>query len=486
MQKIKVTPSQWQAVSGLQEPKVIRQFDGYNGLNAFSIKDEHGTKSLNLGTKRYPALSVRDGYIRVVPTGSILPIDGIGVRGSELHAIQGGTWYRYTNTNTTVTMKTGLSIGNKWSFVNFKGNLANNSVLASNGVDKALKYDGTSVTEISGIPDKANYICTHDNRVYCAVDYTIYFSALRKPEDWTTVNDSGSIVVETADGKNITGLVAGSTHVTIFKNKSIHELYGTNPSNFQLKVVTDNLGSPTGNSAQVMNGVIIFLGNDGIYQYSGGSQPSSDFAMQVKDIVKSINKSAVNQAVSWQVGDLYCLAIPTGSNTVNDTILTYDTVFHTWNVYGYNDIITTCGTYLDDATFIGTFGGEVWKIDGKTSDDNASPISFDWISKPFTVGTMAARSRWYKMWVVADIPAGATLNVSVSNESQDDDALETITNWTTVQTLSPTTNLQAKEIIIPSTLISQSHWVRIRLSGTGQVVVHELSRQERTLPFGQG
>lgn len=479
MKKIPIQPSQWREMTGLQSPSVIRQFEGYNGMNAFSIKDGHATRSQNFSNKHYPALSVRDGYKLVVPTGSTEPIDGIGVRGTELHMMQGGTWYRYTKTGETVVVKTGLSSGNKWTFVNFKGNLSVNNILATNGVDKPLKYDGTSVTEIGGIPATANFICTHDNRVYAAVDYTVSFSALRKPEDWTTVNDSGSIVVETADGGSITGMVSGSAHLTIFKLKSIHELYGTSPSNYQMKIVTDNLGTATGNSIQVMNGVIFFLGNDGIYQYSGGSQPSSDFAIQVRDIVQSINKSAVQNAVSWQNGDRYFLAVPTGTNTDNDTILVYDTKFNTWNVWSFAERATAKGVFLDDATFIGTKNGSVWKLDGLVSTDNNNLVSFDWVSKPFTAGSMAAKARWYKLWVVADIPAGATLNVAVSNETSGE-------NWTVVQAISPAITVQSREIAIPVTFLNQSNWVRVRLYGTGQVTIHELTRQERVFPFGQG
>lgn len=471
---VKAQPTEWGALTGLQEPVVIRQFDGVNELNSFSIKDSHGTRTKNLTTNQYPALSVRKGGT-VVSSPTSAEIDGMAVRGTELHIIAGGTWYRLNGTWSTI--KTGLNTTKKWSFVNFQGGFTTNCLIATNGVDAAMKYDGTSVTTLANAPSGANFATTHDNRVYIAEKNVVHFSALRKAEDWTTVNDSGQIVVETADGKDITGMVAGSGRLTVFKQNSIHELFGNNPGNYTMKIVVDNLGCPTGNAAQVVDGVIYFLGNDAVYRYSGGALPTSDFSMQVKESISKINKAYADQSVSWVVGKKYYLAIPTGSNTNPDTILEFDINFDTWNVWSYPQSITAKGTVLNDVTHIGCSNGTMYQVNGLASTDNGSAISWEWVSKPFTFSTMAAKTRWYRMWVTADIPVGSTFNVYVSTNEDGE-------TWTNVQSISPNVNVQAKEFQIPITLISNSNWVRIRLEGTGPAEVYEVSRQERIFPFG--
>jgi hypothetical protein len=473
---VKIEPGQWGQLDGLQPPNIIRQFDGINGLSSFAIKDTHATRNKNVTTSRYPALATRNGGA-VLTSTLTTEIDGIGVRGTELHVITNGIWSKYVG-GTWTQLKTGLNTTKKWSFVNFQGSFANNSLLVSNGVDAAQKYDGTTVSTLANAPALSNFITTHDNRVYLAAKSTVYFSALRKAEDWSTVNDSGSIVVETSDGLDITGLIAGSSRLTVFKQNSIHELFGNNPSNYQMKIVTDNLGSPTGNTAQVIDGVIYFLGNDAVYRYSGGSVPSSDFSLQVRDALSKINKAAADQSVSWQTGKKYYLAFPTGSNTNPDTVLEYDLEFNLWNTWSFPSPITAKGAVLSDITYIGCANGTLYKMDNSAITDNGTVIAWEWVSKPFTFSSLAAKSRWYRMWVVADIPTGATLNVHVSGDEDGE-------NWTKVQGITANTTIQSKEIMIPTTLINQSNWVRIRLEGTGQTVVYEVSRQERVFPFGQ-
>lgn len=475
--KTPVQPSAWNALSGVQEPNMIRQFDGVNYLNSFAIKDSHATRNQNVTTSKYPALAVRDGGTKQGNTlNTNSPVNGMAVyKNGELHAISGGIWYVFRN-NAWVTLKTGLNTNAKWSFINFQGNYSTMHLLATNGVDVPYKYDGTNVIALPNAPAAGNFVTTHDNRVYLAAKSTVHFSALRKAEDWTTVNDSGQIVVETSDGLDITGLVAGSSRLTVFKKNSIHELFGSSPSNYQMKIVTDHLGCPAGNTAQVIGGIIYFLGNDNVYRYSGGSLPTDDFALQIKDVIKNINQTAVGRSVSWTDGKRYYLAIPTGTHTEPDTILEFDMDTNTWNIWTFTTPVTSA--ILNDNVYLGNQLGEVWKLDG-SGTDNGTPIGWEWVSKPFTFSSLSAKTRWYRMWVTADIPAGANLTIYVSNEEKGE-------NWMSVQAITANSTIQSKEILIPTNLINQSNWVRIRLQGTGRVVVYEVSRQERVFPFGQG
>lgn len=485
-------------MSGLQAPEILRQFDGINLLDSFSIKNSHATRNKNITSTMYPALTVRKepslltrdtkasteptvlddvtGVTYGANTMTNWDVQGMGVRRGEFHLVAEGIWYMKRWDEDWVVLFTGLDHAAKATFASFQGDQTNINIIMTNGANRPYRYDGTSVKLVANAPNAADLVCMHDNRLYMSTDSTVYYSALRKLEDWTTVNDSGQIVVETPDGYPIRGLVAGSTHLTIFKSTSIWELYGTNPSNFQLKLVTDSIGSPTGNSAQVIDGVTYFLGYDSVYRYSGGALPSDDFALPIRPIIKTINQDAIYSSVSWKIGKKYYLGIPTGTNTRCDTVLEYDIEFNTWNTWSMTYMPTAKGVVESGFTYVGCYAGRVYKFDGL---GDASAIPYEWVSKPFTLGSMAATTRWYRMWVVADIPTGATLNVHVSTESEGE-------NWTLVQSVSADTDIKTQEIRIPTTLISQANWVRIRLEGTGQVKVHEISRQSRIFPFGQG
>lgn len=504
--QIKAPSASWQAIQGLQAPEVIRQFEGVNEMDSFSIKDSHATRTKNLTTDKYPAMTVRKGTTSIRTAGDngsgglVTLTDrlwGLGKYAGptfsgvdEIHVIVGSRWILIYNDGSIIQLKTGMNTQARYSFVQFQGSWSKSHLIAANGYGTPWKYNGAGVVStLAGAPSGLNYVCTHDNRVYGAVGQTVYYSALRKAEDWSTVNDSGSIVVETVNSKDITGLVAGSARLTVFKKNSIHELFGTNPSNYQMKMVTDNLGCPAGQTAQVIDGVIYFQGNDAVYRYSGGAAPSSDFSIQVKETFAKINKSYAHASTSWVSNRRYYLAICTGTATTPNTILEYDLDFNTWNTWELPYSVVVKGVELNDYVYLGTNEGSLIKLDGRIGQDfleppNAQPsilqsIPWEWVSKPFTFSSLAVKSRWYRLWIVADIPIGATLKVHLSTEKEGE-------QWTLVQSVAPTTkSLQAKEILIPINVAFSSNWVRVRLEGTGPVTVHEISRQERSFPLGQ-
>lgn len=475
--KIEFPMQTWNPISGLQPPKVMNSFEGMNQMNPYAIKESHATRTKNITTKRFPSLSVRDGFSVMNDFGTA-EVDGIAVyEGKELHVIAGGIWKAY-KAGVWTTLKSGLTAGQKYSFINFQGSFTTMHLIATNGIDPAQKYDGTAVSLLANAPAVSDFVATHDNRVYIAANNSVYFSALRKAEDWTTVNESGQITVETTDGKEITGIIAGAARLTIFKGNSIHELFGTRPDNFTMKIVTENLGCPTGRSAKVIEGVIYFLGNDGIYRYSGGSLPDSSFSIPVQEELKKINKWHVHKSVSWSIGRKYYLAVPIGDSTEPNTIFEYDIDFQTWNVWEFPAAVSSPFVELDGITYGGNKAGELMKFD--SDKDNAAAITWEWLSKPFSVGSLAAKARLYRLWVVADVPAGSTLNVSVTADSNIENP-----SWTLVQTITADTNLQKKQILIPVGLVNHSETFRVKLSGTGQATVYELTRQERVFPMGQ-
>jgi hypothetical protein len=498
--KIKISPSPWGNISGLQAPKVIRTFDGLNELTSFAIKDTHATQNKNVTSDAYPTLSVRSAFT-TLPGGDLgiydNPIEGIMVHSNkELHAIYNGEWHVYRTSPTpgwTLIKQSLFAPNPNYSFINFTGNFANPVLIAVSGNANGapLKYDGTTVSNLANAPTGATCIATHDNRVYLAKGQTVYFSALRKAEDWSTVNDSGQIVVETADGKPITGLVAGSARLTVFKENTIHELFGTNPTNFQMKLISENIGSPTGQTAQVIDGVIYFLGNDGVYRYSGGSMPNSDFSIAVKQTLSTINYDSAKYAVSWTIGKKYYLAVPTGYNDFPDTILEYDTLYNTWNEWYTPFRFATPGVIFNGEICIGTNTGSVQKYNTKdltkTKDtlvnvhgNSSYDINYEWVTKPFTYASLAGESSWFKLWITADIPNGSTMNVSLSTEEKG-------TNFTLVKTVNGIfdgSGTQPTQILIPLNNFHHAHWIRLKLDGIGPVTIHEITRQERTLPFG--
>lgn len=477
MKPINIPNGAWNPLSGVQSPNMIQNFAGINQLDRFSIQESYATDLQNVTSTMFPAMTTRQGFTLL---GGAKPeaakVCGIGVwKGKEIHAIVGGNWYKYDTVNGWVSLHTGLSQTALWTFVNFRGNFNEINLIASNGVDEILKYDGTNVTALANGPVNGDYISTHDNRLYCSVADTLRISALRKAEDWSTVGDSAEIVVETSDGEHISGLVAGPGRLVVFKPHSIHELFGTSPSNYQMKVVSERIGSPAGHTAKMLNGVLYFLGNDGVYRYKGGSLPDK-FSMPVVDYIKGINVSWVNRAVAGTDGTRYYLAIPYGSATEPNVVLEYDPNFDIWNVWDYSNPLTSGFVVMDGNIYGGNTAGEIFEFGG--TDDAGTAIQWHWTSKPINVTSLAAKNRWYRLWIVADVPTGSSLTVSLSAESDGD-------TFTEVRTIGAAANVQAEQLMIPVDAVANAKWVRIKLDGTGEATVYEVTRQERILPMGQ-
>lgn len=486
--RIQIKPSVWNRLAGLQQPNIIRAFDGINVMNPFSIKDSYASSMKNLSIDHYPSLSTRMGYIQIknklwddnVPVNALYVFEYSG-SSYDLHVLIKKSWYRYNfDTNFWELLNDTMLPDDetiKWDITTFVVDENTKYMILSAKDQDVLKYCNSQVTKLDGAPKGLCSITNHDNRLYGALKNTVYYSALRKPEDWKTVNDSGSIVVETTNGETINKLIASSGRLTIFKSNSIHELYGTNPANYQLKVVTEDLGSPYGNSIQTIDGILYFVSYQSIYRYTGGVNPKNDFSLPVNNLIKRINQNVKDKIYSWSSEHRYYVALPLDDSTEANTILEYDSTFNTWTVWTLPSSFSCLPRIYNNEVYFANIKGEIMKFDKDATLDDTTAIEWEWISKPFTVTSIAEKMTWYKMWVVADIDQDATLNAAVSTTVDGDD-------WTVFQTINARSDITTKEIIIPHDLIYNKNLVRIRLFGKGKVTIYEVSRQERAMAFG--
>jgi hypothetical protein len=456
----------WQDM-GLLTPTTIRAFKGANTLDPFSIDPSFATRMKNL-TGDGTSMTVRPGTTTI---GSALPtaIQGIGLwKDSEIHAIAGGVWYKLQGT-TWVSMKTGLSTTAKMSFCNFKGDLSQISLIAANG-SGSFYYDGTAVQTLGGIPAGANFVDQHDNRVYAAKENSVLFSALRKSQDWTTVDEAGEIVIETDDGELINGIKGGHRHLMVFKQSSFLELWGTGPLNYTLQTISKDIGLLNNSAIATVEGTPFWADANAIYNY-GGSVPRKDFSLPVKGYMDDMNKLQTAKVCAGANKNSFYLAIPSSSATDPDTILEYDTIFQVW--YVWRDISPLAIFDFQNTLHMGDAGGRILKFGG-TLDNNAA-INWEWVSPPIGSGSYAQRSQWYRMWYVLDVPAGSTANFYLSNEAQGE-------NWTLVKSIVGA-NLQSGRIIIPLDTVANANWVRVRVTGNGPVTINEFDYQRRSLPM---
>lgn len=463
----------WQPIRGIGNPISIRQFSGvYKPEDeGFNLSDEMFTEMINFCPDAYPAIKTRPGYSVIGTFGAT--VLGLGAwKGIELHAVfSDGSWRKW-NGSAWTSLATGLSTTAEWTFTNFKGNLAGINLIGSNGVDPIKRYDGSSVQNLSNAPTGGNYITTQSNRLYCAVLNKLAFSALNEADDWTTVDDAGEIGINTTDGATINGLSAGNGFVNVFTPAALFELYGKGPQSYSMDLIAADIGA-TGNKAIVTyDETLPFIGRDGIYRYSGGIRPTREYSLPVQGFVDSGNKSSLSRCVAGNDGSYLYFGLPIGSSSENNRILQFDPLHSSW--YTWDGIAVTQMLRVGADMYFGDATGRVLKLGGTT--DNSVPITSIAITKPFTAASISRKQQWYKLWVVASVPAGSTLQVFVSGYASGD-------SWILANTITAETDIQYKELLIPLGKIQDKNAVRIKLVGMGPVTIHEITRQLRELPM---
>lgn len=452
-----------QPLTGMQDPISIRQWQGLNTFDPYSISDSQLTDMSNMSTSDYPALSVRAGYSVLGTFGS--RILGMGAWKSELHVIANdGGWHRW-NGSTWTTLLTGLDTSAEWAFTVFQGNLDDINLVGVNGL-VAKRYDGSTVVDLAGAPTGLKYITTYSNRLWGAVGKELHACALDQPEAWSTFGgtDEDSYVkdMESTRGEDINLLSGSLSRLTIGMKNSIHELYGDLPSNFQVKLIVDGIGTINNKASATQEGIMRIMDERTIYDYAGGNLPSPEFSQIVGKYLSAMDGNVVAGSDPDQ---LYF-------RTHTNEVMVFDSRTNVGAWSRWSGIDPTFFRVLDDILYIGDSAGRVLKM-YTASDDAGTPISWSFTTKPFTNPTMSRRQRWIKMWLYAEIPAGTTINVylSTTKDGNDFNLVHTATG----------TGSGVERIIIPVRSVVLENTVRVKVSGTGPAKIHELVRQVRQL-----
>lgn len=468
---ITIPQNTWAPLPGVRNPIPLRQFTGVSGMDPYSLADSFASYMENITVGSYPAMSVRQGstIMGAALTGPILGLDNY--KDTELHTIANGVWYRWSGT-AWVSILTGLNTTKPWYFCNFKGNFATMNLIATNGVDAARRWDGTSVVLLAGAPAGANFVDQHDNHVYFAIGNKLYVSATNAAEDYTTPKDSQQFNIHNENGEDINGIRAGAGHVVVFTRSSIHELWGTSYKDYKMQVVAEDIGLINNRCVVNLGGVLYFANTQGIYRYGGGTLPDRNWSQAIDTFWSTVNLDALDQCSMGSDGNNLFVSFPSGGVSFPNTILEYDPRFGgLWTMW--KDYAPKVFARMKDDFFIGDTYGSVYKMGGAT--DNGQPITWEWISKAFTADSIAQNVNWYRLWVVADIPSGSSMTVSLSKSAAGSD-------WVLVKSLT-SADAQTGRIMIPMDAIAGAHYMRVRIAGTGPVTIHELDRQQRELPL---
>ena len=426
---------------------------------ASSIKNLIRTEGLAVTTRR-TRNSYGDMDSAVLGMGTLYNSDGdkylVSGAGSTLKYYDGETWD---------TLTAGLTSGYKFNTATF-----DDFLLITNGKDPVKMWDGSDIENLGGSPPVSPFIETAYRRVFLVdLPHILRCSDVAIADEWTAL-DSAAIPINAKDGDEITWIRLYKTNMYIWKRYGLFELHGP-----ELGYVTKNwrvfnvcgIGTPNGRTVSEINGTLYWLSDSrdakGIVAFNGGrpqviSQP-------VSKTIKSINWANIDKACAGTNGELYFLSVPTDTSTTPNTTIVFDTKDNSWWVWDIGNPLVY-GTFMDSGTeimLIGDSDGNIYKLGG-----GEETIDYEMVIGPTTFGVNTKIKRIRRLYVVASLSTGASMNLAASNADSG--------SYGTAVSVTANTTINRIKKYLPLNLSTpgSAFCYRLKISGKGSVVIHEI------------
>lgn len=313
----------------------------------------------------------------------------------------------------------------------------------------AVESESNEVTISRTVPD-LDFICESNYRLWGTRGNTIYSSKYSDPFNFQVFDGlaSDSYAIEVGSEGDFTGCIPYSSHICFFKENTLHKLYGTKPSNFQ--ITTANVyGVQSGSegSMQIVNEQLLYKGVGGVYAYTGG----------VPELIsEKFGNKRYSDAVACCDGEKYYISMKQGDNY---HMFTYDVAKNIW--------LREDDTHAVDMTF---YDGKVYYLDANGGlyyiDKEADRSGIEWSATFCTMHeTVSERKGYSKFHLRMDLSAGAWLAVDIKTDND--------LKWRQVYT---THNEKAKTVSIPI-MPTRCDSIDIRLRGKGKCTIKAFIRE---------
>jgi len=240
-----------------------------------------------------------------------------------------------------------------------------------NGYDTAFSYDGTNVVVAPEIPTGCKYIMFADERLWCSnvsgLESTVKVSAYGDATDWTVpavdplpADAANMFTMDRQDGKPITCSYYSPYGKVFWKRNKMFVVKGVDNDSYEKYRISDNVGCVDNRSVRLVQGVVTWLAEDGIYQWEGGSNPPTLISREIDNTIKSIRQSvsaADNQSISSYADFLSGSFDTNGART-------------TWDATTYPGYLTTAYSSMTDTDSTDFGGGVLTNVTISTDADN--------------------------------------------------------------------------------------------------------------------
>lgn len=332
----------------------------------------------------------------------------VGAANDDVYNITGaGTWTSiFTNASLNGTEVNFATFGDLLIFVN------------PNITTQKWTGAGASANLLGTPPSNVKYVEIHKNRVWMANSSAgksrLHYSSAANAEDWTTTGDLGAgfLDISPDDGDQITGLASIGTILLVFKNLSIHAIYGHKPSNFIQKKITSAAGCVANRTIVKTERFALFLSERGVYACNI-EYPATLMSLAIKETVAGLTNTVKTGAAAGHYRNQYWLCIDTDADGKNDEAYVLDYVSGIW--FRYTNIKGKVFLTKDDGTLLS--GGSdkvIVREHNDTSDDESTAITMSWDSKAYDFGeegSFIADKQGHDLFVFCEAMTGGTLTV---------------------------------------------------------------------------
>jgi hypothetical protein len=304
-----------------------------------------------------------------------------------------------------------------------------------------------------------DFVCEHNYRLWGTHGNTIYASKYSDPLNFKSFEGlaGDSYYIDVASEGEFTGCIPYSSHICFFKENTLHKLYGTKPSNYQ--ITTANVyGVQNGceRSMQIVNEQLLYKGVGGVYAYTGG----------VPELIsEKFGNRRYSDAVACCDGEKYYISMKHGDSY---NMFAYDVAKNLW--LREDDTHAVDMTFHDGKVYFVDQKGYLRYIDKtKTVDTDVlgkTNIDIEWSATFCTMHeTMNERKGYSKFHLRMDLSAGAWLAVDIKTDND--------LQWKQVYT---THNEKAKTVSIPI-IPTRCDSIDIRLRGKGKCTIKSFIRE---------
>lgn len=211
-----------------------------------------------------------------------------------------------------------------------------------NGTDNVFSIDSSFTVTDEGNTNTDFPRCTFaewatNNRMFASGSITdserdyVWFSNSLDPQTWDRAVNV--FKVRSGNGGKVTWLkMFKEFELIIYKNDSIYvlEMSGTTPlTDWDLKPLSTVIGCPAGRTVCDIGNDHIFLANDGVRLLSRTTFDKLRVGVisdPIRDIIDNINQDAIDTANAYFENGLYILNVPTGTSSVPDRTLIWDSI----------------------------------------------------------------------------------------------------------------------------------------------------------------